>query len=298
MLWLGSVLLLVATVVWVLRRRRTVQRAGLLAAGAVVAAALAVAILTWPSLLVLRKIVGSLLMPTSLLWLALGACVLLVWKKSRVRVALVAVWLAYTAAGSPWTAFLLMSGLERPYRDLRPLASAEVYDAVLVMGGGVGSAPNGEPELSFSGDRVRLAAALHAAGRARLLVTSGTSVDGKFDVAEATARVWRQMGVPADAIVRLPGPRNSAQEVAAYAELLRERGWERVALLTSARHLPRALALCRRHGLAPDPVPADFRAGPAPASVLGLIPDGPSFADVESALWEYLGLAATRLLGG
>ena len=298
MLWLGSILLFVAAVAWLLRRRPSGKSARFLVPAAVATAALAGAILTWPPLLILRKTVGSVLMPASFLWLVLGCSVLVFWSKPRARLALALTWVAYTLAGSPWTAFLLMNALEAPYRHQRPLSGAGVYDAVLVMGGGVVPAPNGEPQLGFAGDRVRMGAALYTAGRARLLVASGTRIDGKIDLTEATSRLWMQMGVPAEAILRLPGPRNSAQEVEAYATLVRERGWERVALVTSAWHLPRALALCRGHGLAPDPLAADFRAGRRPGSVLGLIPKGWSFADVEAATWEYVGLAAVHLLGG
>jgi uncharacterized SAM-binding protein YcdF (DUF218 family) len=116
-------------------------------------------------------------------------------------------------------------------------------------------------------------------------------------VSAEAASLWAEMGIPADVVVRLPEPRNSAAEIVAYTRLVEERGWTRVGLVTSARHLPRALALCRRHGLRVDPLPSDFRADVPPWDLPAIVPNGEGFADVQSAVWEYLGLAAVHLLG-
>jgi uncharacterized SAM-binding protein YcdF (DUF218 family) len=143
-----------------------------------------------------------------------------------------------------------------------------------------------------------LAAALYARGRTPILVTSGSSVDGRRDYSAEASALWRDMGVPDPAILRLPHVRNTSEEVAAYTRLVAERGWKRIGIVTSARHLPRALALCRRHGLSAEPLPTDFRAEQPPSSLFVLVPEGEAFADVEDAVWEYLGIAAVHLFGG
>jgi uncharacterized SAM-binding protein YcdF (DUF218 family) len=195
-----------------------------------------------------------------------------------------------------------MRSLERPFEAIFPLRETTRYDALLVMGGGSTTRPDsdeaGDPQLGESGDRLRLAAAIHEQGRAAILVTSGSSIDGRHDLSADTAALWTDMGIPAHVVLRLPGPRNSAAEIAAYALLVEERGWRRVGLVTSARHLPRALALCRRQGLAVDPLPSDFRASRVRWDSPVIVPSGGGFAAVEEAVWEYVGLAAVRLLGG
>jgi uncharacterized SAM-binding protein YcdF (DUF218 family) len=254
-----------------------------------------------PPLVVLRKLVGFVVMPATLVWLALAALVARSWREPRWRWPLLAVLAAYSVAGSSWTSYLLLRNLERPYESIEPLDLDHRYDAVLVMGGGASALPQGDEDdaqLGASGDRLRLAAALYADGRTPTLVTSGSSIDGAHDISLLTSSLWRDMGVPEAAILRVPGPRNTVEEVRAYARLAEERGWNRIGLVTSARHLPRALALCRRHGLDVEPLPADFRAERPSLDPLTLLPDGDSFADVESAFWEYVGMAAVRLFGG
>jgi uncharacterized SAM-binding protein YcdF (DUF218 family) len=195
-----------------------------------------------------------------------------------------------------------MRSLERPFETILPLAGTARYDALLVMGGGTATRPDLDdearsPQLGQSGDRLRLAAAIHAQGRAPVLVASGSAIDRHRDFSADTAALWQQMGVPADVVVRLPEPRNSASEVAAYARLASERGWTKMGLVTSARHLPRALALCRRQGLTVDPLPSDFRADDPRWDLPAIVPTGDGFAAVEAAAWEYLGIAAVHLLG-
>lgn len=301
MLWLLTFAAALAIVL--ARRRRSLGAGHRWVLWLLIVASLAVAIAIAPPVVVLRKIVGFLLMPTTVVWIALVALTVRSWRDPRWRWPLIGVLTAYSVAGCPITSYLLMHNLERPFETIFPLTETTSYDALLVMGGGGAARPgadaDGEPQFGESGDRLRLAAVIHKQGRAPILVTSGSSTDGGRDLSAETAVLWMELGIPADVVVQLPGPRNSAAEVAAYARLVEERGWTRVGLVTSARHLPRALALCRRQGLRVDPLPSDFRAVSLRWDDLGVIvPNGGGFASVEEAVWEYVGLAAVHLFGG
>ena len=298
---LALLALAAALVVWLARRGRALDRRWRIAGSIAAAALVVLAAATVPPLLVLRKQLAFFAMPTTLVWLALVALVVRSWPERRWRWPLLALLIAYTLAGSSATSYLLLRGLERPFLSLRPLDAATRYDAVMVMGGGTSLFRKGgpaTPQLGVSGDRLRLAAGLWARGRTQILVTSGSSVDGERDYSAEASALWRDMGVPDDAILRVPGVRNTSEEVAAYTRLVAERGWKRIGIVTSARHLPRALALCRRHGLTAEPLPTDFRSEPPPSSLFLLVPEGEAFADVEDATWEYLGIAAVHLFGG
>lgn len=246
----------------------------------------------------LRKLLGFAVLPATVVWLLMVALLVRAWSDRRWRWPLLALVVVYSAAGSPLTSHLLLGSLERPFEQIRPLESEQRWDAVAVMGGGTNTRSNQDPQLSIAGDRVRVAAALFRQQRTPILVTSGSTVDGRHDSSAETAALWQEMGIPADAIVRIPSPRNSAEEIRALETLARERGWKRLGVVTSARHLPRVLALCRRQGLAVDPLPADFRADVPTWGLLALIPTGDSFAGVEEAVWEYLGIAAVHVIGG
>jgi uncharacterized SAM-binding protein YcdF (DUF218 family) len=102
------------------------------------------------------------------------------------------------------------------------------------------------------------------------------------------------MGIPEGAIVQVREPlRTTSDEIARYKALVEERGWKRVGLVSSAWHLPRALALCREQGLEVVPIPANHRGRPAWPSPAYLVPQFDGFLDVQFACKEYLG----RLVG-
>src|SRR6185295_9543591 len=131
------------------------------------------------------KLIGCLFLPATLVWLAIVALLVRARREPRWRWPLLGLLVGYTIAGSPWTCYLLLRSLERPFEDLRPLDGATPYDAVFVMGGGSSSLPNGDPlspELGEAGDRLRLAAVLYRRGLTPVLVTSGMTPDGKHDL--------------------------------------------------------------------------------------------------------------------
>lgn len=202
-------------------------------------------------------------------------------------------WLLLTLGGNAWIAAGLLGSLERSV----PPPQAGQWDAVAVLGGGTVLDQDGKVQLGDAGDRLRVADALMRTGRTPLLVSTGSGFlgeDGKRDLAQETAQVWGGWGVPPPGMLLIPGPVNTKEEIVRLAQEARTRGWRRIALVSSGWHLPRALALARRHGLAADGVPADQRGRMPPASPLFLIPCGSGFQDVQLWCNEVLGRLAGR----
>jgi len=246
-----------------------------------------------------EKAFARLLMPTGLIWLGGYLGVVALVARGQRRGALVAglLWGGYTLAGNLWVGGVMLRHLEAPFREAPVLDTP--LDAVLLLGGGTAVRPDGGPQLGQAGDRVRVAARLWKRGKARLLLTSGTSVAGlqqaeARDLAEETRQIWLEFGVADGAIVMVPGPRNTREEIAALKALVAERGWRRVGLVTSAWHLPRALALARSANLEVVPFGADFRGEDPVAGLFGLIPSANGFYRVQTATWELLGRALGR----
>lgn len=244
-----------------------------------------------------QKAIARLAMPAGALWLLGYAGVLALLSAGHARAAVGAggLWLLYSLAGNLWLGGVLLRHLEAPFTA----APTGHFDAALVLGGGTALRPDGAPQLGPAGDRLRVAARLFRAGQVDRLVTCGTSVAGiqqaeERDLAEETAALWAEWGVPEAAIVRVPGPRNTREEIAALRALVAEHGWQRVAVITSAWHLPRALALARAAGLDVVPVGADFRGEAPVAGVFGLIPSANGLYRVQTAAWELLGRATGR----
>jgi uncharacterized SAM-binding protein YcdF (DUF218 family) len=176
------------------------------------------------------------------------------------------------------------------------------FDVLIVLGGGASTGANGRPQVTSAGDRIVLAAQLYQAGKARRIICTGERIramnpDGA-DPAQQGMLILEALGVPRGAIERSSGT-NTAEELASIAQVAKP--GERMGLITSAWHMPRALRLARRHGLELEPVPADF-VGSRPdaaqppgfgATVLLCIPDAEAL--VVAARWEKEQLA--RIVG-
>lgn len=174
---------------------------------------------------------------------------------------------------------------------------------VAVLGGG-------------NGDRAELSAGqrLSDSARARLLeglrlalalpdswlVVSGP-VDPLDDADSATphARVLAdaavELGFPRGRIVEITTARDTTEEVAALHRLA---GEERVALVTSAWHLPRAMRLAESEGLDAFPCPADYLGGrEGRVKHLAWVTwDADSLMNTTRAWREYLGQTWAKLV--
>jgi uncharacterized SAM-binding protein YcdF (DUF218 family) len=243
------------------------------------------------TLLSLEKALALLVMPAGLIWLLILALAVLCRGRGQ-RALCLGIAIMYALAGNTYVAGALIASLERRVAPV-DAASLRPFDAVCVLGGGSGLDDAGAPELSSAGDRVFLAARLWHAGKARLLVASGASRDGAAgirDGGQETRTLWRAVGVPDSAILPVPEPCwNTRDEIKAYARLQARHGWKRMALVSSASHLPRAMALASRAGLDFTPLGAD-RVGRRQAfQIHQLVPQGSGFLTTQLACWEYLG---------
>lgn len=265
--------------------------------GLLLPAAVCAALLLWsmPSRLIAFKVIALLMLPSGLIWL--GLMTLAGWPdlSRRARGFAVAVLLVYTLAGNAWFGGGLLATLEKPYVGMT--FPKESFDAICVLGGGSSTTPVGGPQLGPAGDRLIVPVRLFLAGKAKHLVASGlsvTDVGGQRSLADDTAEIWRELGIPDAAITRLSLPRTTSEEIRNYQEIIAENSWKRVGICSSAWHLRRIEKLCRREGVEMIPVPADFLSVPLPWSPMYAVPQSRGFQNVQKALWEYLG----GLVGG
>ncbi len=244
-----------------------------------------------------QKVVARLAMPTGLLTLlgfGLAVYDLRTGRPARAAWSF-GLWGLFLLSGSVVVGSALVAPLEDQTAADDPSAP---FDAVFVLGGGTRLGPGREPQLGTAGDRLRKGAALWHAGRTRYLVASGFGPPpyGAGDLSATTAAIWNELGVPDEAIVRLGEPVNTAEEIAAYRKIADERGWARMGLVSSAWHLPRALALARKAGLEVVPLPCDHRSYPrdGPFHSFWLLPQREGFELVDIGLYERLGRALGR----
>lgn len=251
--------------------------------------------LALPGSFVHQKVVGRLLMPLGWATLAVALATALAlrarrWRAAATRFALLA---GIVSAGSGAVGAALL----RPLEAQIPPDPGGRFDAVLVLGGGTRLGPEGQVELGSSGDRLRRGAALYHQGRTTWLVASGRSplAGRERDLSEETTRVWEEMGVDPNRVLHLPEPTDTAEEVAAFAALCRERGFGRVGVVSSAWHLPRVLAHAEDRGLDAVPLAAHHHVGPpTPPNVLDFIPSAHGLRLTEIWAWETLGRLLAR----
>ncbi|MFO0724236.1 MAG: YdcF family protein [Myxococcota bacterium] len=248
--------------------------------------------------LAMQKLVSWASMPVGILWFVLLALAIAAWSRGQRSLGLAGflAFFAYTLLGNVWFSSALATALEDGIPSSSAALHGEPYDAVLVVGGGA-VWKNGEAELTDYGDRVLLGARLFRAHKAQVLITTGSTIGGLGDYQDlttATSTIWTSLGVEERAILRIPEPKNTSQEIAALAAQQQAHGWRRIAVVSSAWHLPRIAALARKQGISVDLIGADRRGGNLPFHPAYAVPTGSSFRTSQLMAWETLGRAVGR----
>jgi uncharacterized SAM-binding protein YcdF (DUF218 family) len=216
---------------------------------------------------ILLKTLYELAVPPASLAVALAvggvALALFGWRRfARWLVALAIVELLVLSF--PPLADAMMRYLENQARAAQLATPRCCFDAIVVLGGGLAPAMPPERELPrlFNGaDRVWLAARLyHRKVAPRIIVSGGGYMAQPANPAATEAAAMRQflvdLGVPNDAIVDEGASLNTIQNIRNVRALV---GSGRVALITSAYHMPRALQLAALAKLDVAAFATDFR---------------------------------------
>lgn len=172
--------------------------------------------------------------------------------------ALAVIWLWFWSL--PVASYWVRGYLEAQHPAVAVEAMPEAQ-AIVVLGGGVSPPDYGEdyPNLELGADRIWHGARLLLAGKAPLVLLSGGS-DPAYSAtseAEAMRRFMLDLGVPSEAMVLEHRSRNTTENAECSAAMLAEQGIDRILLVTSALHMPRAKALFEAQGLTVIPAATD-----------------------------------------
>ncbi|KHD07711.1 hypothetical protein PN36_15880 [Candidatus Thiomargarita nelsonii] len=252
----------------------------------------------------LSKLLPQLIYPVSLtIWLSIFAG-LFAWRGHK-RLAGIALFLSVAllwVSSMQVTADYLSISLERKYLPV-PIESSPVADAVVVLGGGVGSAepPRLAPDLNQASDRVLHAARLYRAGKAPVVIVSGGGIawqDATKPITIPMKTILQECGVPATAIIMETNSLNTYQNALETKRILEKQGLNRVLLVTSALHMPRALATLRSAGINAIPSPTDFEGiDREQRTILDWLPQANILERTTRIIKEYMGLAVYRWRG-
>lgn len=252
---------------------------------------------------ILSKTVGFFAVPSNLL-MAIGLAGLLLLFTRRRRLAS---WMIVTSlvliavAGYSPLGNILILPLEQRFPPWYP--SRGPPNGIVVLGGAIDpdiSQARGVPALGEAAERIVATAELaRRYPEARIIFTGGTGslmpqapAEAPYAVAQLTA-----LGVDRSRIVAEEQSRNTMENAAFSLLLAQPKPGEHWLLVTSAFHMPRAIAVFRAAGFPVEAYPVDWRTrGPNDAlRPFTSCRDGLIVTDV--AVHEWVGLLAYRLTG-
>lgn len=221
------------------------------------------------------------------------------------------------AAGNKLPGAYLIHKLEQTY----PVYDGtEKADAIVVLGGGTVTKADPRPtiEVNGAGDRVLYAAKLYREGAADHIVLGGSYISwrdgemltengGSSPASEMADLMVNLLDVPQEALIIQDHSVNTYEEAVEDAKLLKERGLNRILLVSSATHMRRAVPLFEKQGLEVIPAPTDFsfsdqewenllRFDSATAYTF-FIPTVSGMESLQNALKEYLGYFVYHIRG-
>lgn len=177
---------------------------------------------------------------------------------------------------------------------------ADNLDTIIILGGWQGNSltftERGQPVYGPAADRLLYGLALARQNPdADVIFTGGLKVFAAgASEAEITKATLAQLGL-AENRFRIEGASTNTAENAAFTAVMLQADNARIGLVTSAAHMPRAMAVYRAEGIEPVPLPTDYLTLPGNPPLRFLYRSG--FALTHTALREWVGLVAYRLLG-
>jgi uncharacterized SAM-binding protein YcdF (DUF218 family) len=184
-----------------------------------------------------------------------------------------------------------------------PLGAVETADAIVPLSGYFGPPmPEGYlPNFGEGSERLEAGIELWQQKKAPWLVFTGGRLPWeKREIVEGarSARIATARGIPSEQIVVTGEVGNTVDEARAVAALMRERGWKKIILVTSAFHMRRAARSFRRAGVDFVPFPVNFQIDPdGPITLLDFLPRAEGLVNTETALREWYGIAFYTILG-
>ncbi|MCC2596384.1 YdcF family protein [Pusillimonas sp. MFBS29] len=174
-------------------------------------------------------------------------------------------------------------------------------DAIVVLGGHTANGRQNwfEPyDSDTATTRINRAAALYKAGRAPVVIVSGAALEGDVSEAQVMARALKQRDIPENAIIMESRSLTTYENASYTTQILKQHNIKDVLVVTSALHMPRAMAVFEKLGVS---------AQAAPLTPQIVVPDDPRFSFWQpdsraltasrSIVKEYVGLLVYWLRG-
>jgi uncharacterized SAM-binding protein YcdF (DUF218 family) len=237
--------------------------------------------------------------PLSLcLWMAIILALLALQGKRATVIFLLSSMGVFWIISAPIFSAFLITSLERQYLPV-PISKSPGADAIVVLGGSVGSSENPrlEVDLTNASDRILHTATLYRAGKAPVVIATGGASQSPPE-AYAMKELLQVWGVPSSAIQIETRSLNTYQNAVNTKTLLERLEIRRALLVTSAVHMPRALATFRSSGINAIPSPTDYQVVDRETyAIADFLPNLASLGGTSLAVKEYLGMQVYKWRG-
>jgi uncharacterized SAM-binding protein YcdF (DUF218 family) len=244
---------------------------------------------------IIKKVVSRFFFPVplSLEFLLVGLILLWFTRRQRAGKAMVTCGAVLLMAFSNITVSnALLRPLERSFAPFQASQATENIEYIAVLGG-LGDDDPRVPVTShvFPDLMVRL---IEGARIHRLIPGSKLILSGGHFSSGGMAEVAEALGVSESDILQLGEPPDTEEESRQVAPIV---GPHPFILVTSASHMPRAMALFRDMKLQPIAAPTDFLAPSRHLEFDDFVPDAYKLFRSQIAIYEYLGLTWEKLRG-
>jgi uncharacterized SAM-binding protein YcdF (DUF218 family) len=249
---------------------------------------------------ILKKIISAFLLPfnVSISLLAVGVFLLFATRFQRVAKAFILIgFLFFLFLSMPPTANWLANSLEHRYSSpaMSVLQDPQIRWIVVLGGGHNSSMPPGQQLSGSSMARLVEGVRIFCMREGRTLFLSGGSVYDPKPNAAAMADEAKTLGINQKDLMLESQSRDTEEQAEFLAPILRQ---EPFFLITSAVHMPRAMALFMKKGMKPIAVPCDFSFVPKnPPALLRILPNASSLQQSERAFRERMGMLYSLVRG-
>jgi uncharacterized SAM-binding protein YcdF (DUF218 family) len=253
---------------------------------------------------ILSKIIGTLVLPSNLLMLALLLGIGLLFtrfhrlgRRLAAVVAVVILLLAVLPVDQ-----MVMAVIEDRFPP--PAAMPDRVDGIIVLGGALApalSASRDQPIIKAAADRITAMVRLaRRYPQARVVYSGGSGdfLDQRNREAPWVKRLLAEMGCPHESIVFEDRSRNTRENALYSAELMQPKPGETWLLVTSALHMPRSVGVFRAAGWPVIPYPVDYNThGRLEPSQMLRFNLGAGVYGLDPVAHEVLGLVSYRMAG-
>ncbi|MGE3541409.1 MAG: YdcF family protein [Candidatus Tectimicrobiota bacterium] len=248
---------------------------------------------------ILSKVMGWLLYPLPVV-LGLLLVALLCYRRRFGRWLLAVAVLGLYGVSTPACTLWLLEYLEGPYRAPRPLQTH--YDAVIVLTGMVRLRIQRPGYIEFNSHVERILAGISLVKRGvadRLLIAGGSGEPSLSTLSEA--RQLRpfvlEFGLTDAQVLTEERSRNTYENALYSAEIIRQHGFQKLLLVTSAFHMYRSERVFHKQGIFPDLYPVDFVSLGGPRTPFDFLPSVTTLTITTLMIHELVGVLMYRLQG-